>query len=154
MAESAKVITDEADVPDGYVPLANWADDGVNHKRLSDAHSTGRVRAVKLMRTVSEARTGKVWVNEADALRYIEQLEGLRKPKVQVPASDQSSSEADEIKCEGDSLASQAADIRVSLTRCCAYLGDIYDVLESIARATQATARAVEEIATQPQEQQ
>lgn len=147
MSFQTKVITDESQVPEGFVPMSRWERDKTNHKRLSDAHNDGRINAVKLIRFASEARVGKVWVHEQEAIRFLDALDSSRasQAKVESPKSHDAPG-----VCDYVSMVEHAADIRVALGRCVAYLGDIYDVLETVARATEATARAVEELATNP----
>lgn len=64
-----RIITDERQVPAGYVPLTEYrADNPSEAKLLSTIHSKGEIEAVKLMRTIND-HGGKVWVdkNQADA---------------------------------------------------------------------------------------
>jgi hypothetical protein len=146
----AKVITDESQVPEGYVPLSRWGADKTTHKRLSDAHSDDRLPAVKLMRTTSEAQTGKVWVHEESAIRLLAEIESAKNARhdAATPKVPASVAEVPKIAGQIDHL----VDMRISLSRSLAYLGDMYDVLEVIARATEATAKAVEDMATRPKQ--
>jgi len=147
MKTQTKVITDESQVPPGFVPMSRWEKDRVNHKRLSDAHNDGKLHAVKLIRFASEARTGKVWVHEEDAIRLLAEMDSdktAKAPTREEPPTIPSGTVVSRL------LAEHAADIRISLTLCTARLADMYDVLETIARATEATAKAVEELATKP----
>lgn len=66
------IITDVSQVPEGYVQLVKFADrrqpgGKTIHKALSDAHQRGDIRAVKLMRTLTDAKTGPVYVHRGDA---------------------------------------------------------------------------------------
>lgn len=70
------IITDVDQVPEGYVQLVKFADrrqpgGKTIHKALSEAHSRGQVRAVKLMRTLSDAKTGPVYVHRGDAEEHL-----------------------------------------------------------------------------------
>lgn len=146
----AKVITDESQVPSGYVPLSRWGSDKTTHKRLSDAHSDDRLPAVKLMRTTSEAQTGKVWVHEESAMKLLAEIESAKNVRHDALPPQRSSAAVEPLKI-ADSV-DHLVDMRISLSRSLAYLGDMYDVLEVIARATEATAKAVEDMATRPKQ--
>lgn len=70
------VITSLDKVPEGYVQISQMFPDGTpraKHWRriLSDAHAEGHIRAVKLFRTVDDAKTGPVFVDREAALEYI-----------------------------------------------------------------------------------
>jgi|LakMenEpi03Aug12_release.lakeMendotaPanAssembly.Ray.scaffolds.fasta_scaffold494549_1 hypothetical protein len=60
-------IDSEDKVPAGYIPLTDFDSQSAAHKRLSDAHREGQIRAVKLVRTMRDFRNGRVWVHEGDA---------------------------------------------------------------------------------------
>lgn len=68
---STVYIRDVSEVPDGYVPLGNWRHDRLAQQALSKAHTTGRIRAVKLVRTAAEQTTGPVWVESLDAEKFL-----------------------------------------------------------------------------------
>lgn len=66
------IITDVDQIPEGYVQLVRFADrrqpgGKTIHKALSEAHQRGDIRAVKLMRTLGDAKTGPVYVHRGDA---------------------------------------------------------------------------------------
>jgi hypothetical protein len=70
------VITDISQVPEGYVQLVNFADrrqpgGKTLHKALSEAHQRGEVRAVKLIRTLGDVKTGPVYVHRGDAESHL-----------------------------------------------------------------------------------
>lgn len=70
------IITDISQVPEGYVQLVKFADrrqpgGKTIHKALSEAHQRGEIRAVKLMRTLTDAKTGPVYVHRGDAEAYL-----------------------------------------------------------------------------------
>ena len=67
-----RVISDESQVPQGYIRLKDLADkySETDRKKLSDAHNDGHIRAVKIMRTVND-RTGATYVHEGDAEAYL-----------------------------------------------------------------------------------
>jgi len=67
-----RVISDESQVPAGYTRLKELGEkySDSERKKLSDAHKNGLVRAVKIMRTVTD-RTGATYVNSEDAEQYI-----------------------------------------------------------------------------------
>jgi hypothetical protein len=72
------IITDVSQVPEGYVQLVKFADrrqpgGKTIHKALSEAHQRGDVRAVKLMRTLGDAKTGPVYVHRGDAESILRQ---------------------------------------------------------------------------------
>jgi hypothetical protein len=57
-----RIITDESQVPDGFVNMRSYSGGDESFRRLmSKWHITGLVPAYKLMRTVDD-RTGPVWV--------------------------------------------------------------------------------------------
>ena len=66
-----KVITDESQVPPGFVRISALADSLTDQKKLSDAHTDGVIAAVKLMRS-TEDRKGPVWVDAEAAKRVLE----------------------------------------------------------------------------------
>ena len=71
-ADQTPLITNQADVPAGYVQIARMVDDTMPKpatllKALSDAHRQGKLEAVKLVRRVSEVRTAPVYVDRKQA---------------------------------------------------------------------------------------
>jgi ribosomal protein L24 len=67
MKHQTRIITDESQVPSGFVRLTEYRKDNPSDaKRLSQLHKIGEVEAVKLMRTMQDV-TGPVWVNKAQA---------------------------------------------------------------------------------------
>ena len=78
-----KVITDEAQVPKGFVRIASVADSLADQKRLSDAHSDGLLEAVKLMRSIDD-KHGPVWVDARAAESF---LQDSSNPKAAKPLS-------------------------------------------------------------------
>ena len=101
---ATKIITDLSQVPDGYKRLSEVAPRDTNesrntHRVLSDAHMKGHVRAVKLVRTVDELRTGVVFIHVADSEDFIRHRQGkAAAPKV-LPC--QLKKEAEAFDCEG-----------------------------------------------------
>lgn len=71
MNYETKCITDISEVPDGFVPLSDFNSRSRDHKRLSDAHKQGLIRAVKLVRTVKDFHNGRVWVEERGAREFL-----------------------------------------------------------------------------------
>lgn len=70
-AGQTKFISDESQVPAGYVALTSVTKRGtpeeVNFlRRACDAHGRGEIRAVKLVRSAGEVKTGRVWVHAGD----------------------------------------------------------------------------------------
>lgn len=89
---TTKIITDLSQVPDGYTRLSEIASRDTKqgkivHKFLSDAQMHGQIRAVKLVRTMAEMRTGLVFVQIDDAEEFIKyrQLRPIG-PRVERPA--------------------------------------------------------------------
>jgi hypothetical protein len=154
------------DIPDGFVTLSSFGSHSPTRRAtreyalLSDAWQNGSLGGWKLMSSPKD-KGGPVYVNKHEADELVCRLIGERDS---VEAQDQSSSppqsdvlpqkeeQTQRAECAqiDDSIAYHAADIRISLARCVACLGDIYDAIETVARATEATARAVEELATKP----
>ena len=74
---TTRIITDESQIPDGFVPVSHFRENGFVQrwptiaKAISDAHSLGRVRAVKLCCTLGDLKTGPVYVHEGDAAAFL-----------------------------------------------------------------------------------
>ena len=83
-----RFINDESQVPDGYVPLAKYQPGTRLHRAMVDAHRTGKVRAVKLVRHEGDLTTGHVWVHEGDACDFAQAYGQAKKPvRCNQPAS-------------------------------------------------------------------
>jgi hypothetical protein len=78
----AKIITNLADVPDGWVRIADITDSVTDQKILSDAHNADVIPAVKLVRTTSEFRIGPVWVDPVAAKALLERCQAKRDGRV------------------------------------------------------------------------
>lgn len=70
------IITSVDQVPDGYVQLVTFSDrkqpgGKTIHKALSDGHQRGDIRAVKLMRSLSDVKTGPVYIHRGDAEKFL-----------------------------------------------------------------------------------
>ena len=78
MAFATKVITDESQVPEGYVRICDISPSNTEQKRISEAHQEGLIAAVKLMRSTRDT-VGPVWVHKESA---VELLEGHRRKSV------------------------------------------------------------------------
>jgi hypothetical protein len=87
-----RVIVDESQVPEGYIRLKNLTEkySDTERKRVSSAHSEGRVRAVKIMRTTND-RTGATYVHKEDAEKFL-----MERKKVEIQIEPKSS-ESEEI---------------------------------------------------------
>jgi hypothetical protein len=78
MRFNTRIITTIDDVPVDHVPCKYFYRhfDGVLpatfQKMLSDAHMNGHVRAVKLVRTIGELKTGRVFLHKEDTMRFLE----------------------------------------------------------------------------------
>ena len=70
MKYSTMVITDETQVPAGYVRISELTSDKNAASAISKLHGEGLVPAVKLMRTAKD-HSGPVWVDRDIALRSI-----------------------------------------------------------------------------------
>lgn len=74
---TTKIITSEEQIPDGFVPVNHFRENGFVQrwptvaKAISEAHSLGRIRAVKLCRTMGDLKTGAVYVHEGDATAFL-----------------------------------------------------------------------------------
>ena len=89
MAFSTKVITDESQVPEGYVRICEISPSNTEQKRISEAHQDGLIAAVKLMRSTRDT-VGPVWVHKESAvelLRRHKERATLGLPVASVPAS-------------------------------------------------------------------
>jgi hypothetical protein len=74
----ARIITNVADVPEGWVRIADLTDSVTDQKILSDAHNSDVIPAVKLVRTTSEFRIGPVWVDPAAARSLLDRCQAKR----------------------------------------------------------------------------
>ena len=70
MKYSTMVITDETQVPAGYVRISELTSDKNAASAISKLHGEGLVPAVKLMRTAKD-HSGPVWVDRDIAIRSI-----------------------------------------------------------------------------------
>ncbi len=70
MAFSTKVITDESQVPEGYVRICEISPSNTEQKRISEAHQEGLIAAVKLMRSTRDT-VGPVWVHKEAAVELL-----------------------------------------------------------------------------------
>jgi hypothetical protein len=74
---TTRIITHESQIPDGFVPVNHFRENGFVQrwptiaKAISEAHSLGRVRAVKLCYTLGDLKTGPVYVHEGDAAAFL-----------------------------------------------------------------------------------
>lgn len=74
---TTKIITAEEQIPDGFVPVNHFRENGFVQrwptiaKAISDAHTLGRIRAVKLCRTMGDLKTGAVYVHEGDTTAFL-----------------------------------------------------------------------------------
>jgi hypothetical protein len=128
-------IRDEREVPDGYMALVEFDSQSLDHKRLSGAHAKGLIRAVKMMRSPRDHRSGKVWVHHQDAKAFLAAYDTQRaghkpEPTAEAAVAAGIDKRHAEIACE--SLASMKST-----------MDEIYLVLERLTAA-------VESIATQP----
>ena len=71
MAFATKVITDESQVPEGFVRICEISPSNTDQKRISEAHQDGFIAAVKLMRSVRDT-VGPVWVDKQAAVELLE----------------------------------------------------------------------------------
>ena len=127
---STRFITDESQVPDGYVPLASFGHNTTIHRALCDAHRDGRVRAVKLVRHEGDVKTGAVWVHGVDADEF---QRNYGKPCVKQTQQEQRASTSE------DGIAALQAALTAIATN-----------QVSLLRAVERLADAAESIATQP----
>jgi hypothetical protein len=133
---STKFITDESQVPDGYVPLASFYKNKRIHRALCDAHKAGSVRAVKLVRHEGDIKTGTVWVHSEDAKSF-EHSYGREAPKHRFTVGSRMPlSKDDELLGYAELIAGRIGDVSSSLE-------EMREVLERLTSA-------VESMATQP----
>jgi hypothetical protein len=162
-----QIVTHKVEeIPDGFVTLSSYGSHSPTRRAtreyavLSDAWQNGSLGGWKLMSSPKD-KGGPVYVNKQEADELVRKLIGERESvesqdspahMTQDDVLPQPTQPSLRVECAriDDSIAYHAADIRISLTRCVACLGDIYDAIETVARATEATARAVEELATKP----
>jgi hypothetical protein len=81
--DETPIVTSESDVPFGFIRLSHLVPrDGHRaatlQKVLSDAHKFGHLPAVKLVRKISEMKTGAVYVDRARATEMIEARKAVR----------------------------------------------------------------------------
>jgi hypothetical protein len=90
MMKSIKIITDESQVPEGYIRMLDIKrKHGDNARRvISKALHSGKLRAVKLMRTTTEIR-GPAFVHRDDADEYLSKVYGVDDENTEInPLSD------------------------------------------------------------------
>lgn len=107
---ATKIINDVSQVPEGYKRLAEVAprdtrEGKIIHKFLSDAHTDGQVRAVKLVRTTAEFRLGCVFIHVADAEEFIRYRQAKaaapKAVKQEVPVVQEVAASPSVVDCEG-----------------------------------------------------
>lgn len=88
--DQTRYITDESQVPAGWPTLAALAATPSERRALSQAHRDGRVKAVKLVRSEAESRTGRVWLEPTEAAVWLGEYRGIlkREPLVRTPQID------------------------------------------------------------------
>lgn len=126
---TTKIITAEEQIPDGFVPVNHFRENGFVQrwptiaKAISDAHTLGRIRAVKLCRTMSDLKTGAVYVHEGDTTAFLAARyphpSMIQPPAVEMPADTARLGEAGEAierltAAMGD-LMTAMADLTVAL---------------------------------------
>lgn len=129
-------IRDEREVPPGYVALVEFDSQSLDHKRLSGAHARGLIRAVKMMRSPRDHRSGKVWVHHGDAKSLLATYDTPRSEPKPEPAHERTIGDLAAWDAAAANGLSQLMEMRLTLGR-----------LESI---VERLATAVENIATQP----
>lgn len=123
-------IRDEREVPAGYVALVDFTD----HKRLSSAHAKGLIRAVKMMRSPKDHRSGKVWVHQRDAAEF---LAGYDSAKSEPKSTGKRDFSASNSQVEAGVIA--LCEISNSLTLACDLLERLTLAVESIATQSRQT---------------
>lgn len=98
------VIIDTKSVPSGYVQIAKLLPDDFPKRKhwqriLSDAHEEGYIRAVKLFRTVRDAKTGPVFVDPVEAMAYIKHYERSRFHRPAAPQQEPDDGGKTELGC-------------------------------------------------------
>jgi len=73
----ARIITSEADIPFGWKRFFDITTNKTDQKALSTAHETGKLDAVKLMRTTGE-RAAPVWMDPVAAHAFLSQCQAKR----------------------------------------------------------------------------
>lgn len=88
--DPTRYITDESQVPAGWPTLASVADTPSERRALSKAHREGQIKAVKLVRSEAESRTGRVWLEPTEAAVWLGEYRGIlkREPLVRTPQID------------------------------------------------------------------
>lgn len=81
--DRTRFISDESQVPAGWVPLSELATDDKTLKRaLTDAHRLGRIEAVKLVRHQGDLKTGRVWMQPTQVEEFLASYRSARRPFV------------------------------------------------------------------------
>ena len=130
MKYETQIILDEKQVPHGFVPLSDFDVSSAEHKRLSEAHNSGSIRAVKVARTLGQVRNGRVWVSKEDADNFL--AGNMTKRREQAKPTEQS--------------AATAAQLHAAITALVRIDNGISLMQATLERLT----AAVELIATQP----
>lgn len=127
-----KVITDESQVPAGFKRICEITQSLTEQKQLSDAHTDGRIEAVKLMRSTTE-RGGPVWVDSDGARRVLS-----------------GDDHRHQIGHANKTQPAGALPTCVQIESVCESLADLAQSAAAIERLLERLTAAVENIATQP----
>lgn len=84
MKSRCRFIQNEDQVPEGYVPFSSYGNNTPAYNRINEAMKRGLVESVKLVRCEGDIRTGRKWVNKAQAEAAIHRETTAKKPKVEV----------------------------------------------------------------------
>lgn len=73
---AARIVTSLDQVSEGYVPVPSLRGNANGYwptvaKALSDAHAAGVIRAEKVVRSLGDLKTGRVFLHEEDARAFI-----------------------------------------------------------------------------------
>lgn len=105
---TTRIITAEEQIPDGFVPVNHFRENGFVQrwptiaKAISEAHTLGRIRAVKLCRTMGDLKTGAVYVHEGDTTAFL--AERYPHPGTTTPPAVETPAEASRLGEAGEAI--------------------------------------------------
>lgn len=127
------IITDVSQVPEGYVQLVKFANRRDQNyktiqKALSDAHKNGHIRAVKLMRTLTDAKSGPVYVHRGDAEPF------LRDRNMESTAGRRAAATS---RRDEDALGDAFCELSKTMITLCGRIDELGDLVQDLTAALQ-----------------
>ena len=138
-----RVITDAAQVPAGFISMAELCKTHgePTARALSDAHTQGKVQAVKLMRTPND-RSGPVWLEQRGANEIVQ----ANKPKP--PAAPESPAKFQGTRTKNESPWDELVSMSWALQSMDSNMGRIAEALEALLQVQQQTLASMQRLET------